>query len=117
MTGEGTQPANAGNDKAQEGHVEIIAPQKVNKYIPDFLQNTIMEKLKQIDDEIRIHENALKELNREYMAHANFLMRYNPFGAGYLSQDASVNIKVSPGAAGAPGGEEEHEKDVADPKS
>ena len=51
------------------------------------------------------------------MAHANFLMRYNPFGAGNLSQDASADIKVSPGAAGVPGGEEEHEKDVADPTS
>lgn len=106
--------ANAEIDRAKN-FIKINAPKKVNQFIPDYLQKTIIEKLDQIESEIRIHEDAITELNKAYMDHVNFLLRYNPFETGNLSQDVSADIKEMPGAAGALGGEEDHEESVTDP--
>lgn len=113
MDGEGILSPKPDYDKAKSNRVQIIAPQKINTNMPDFLENMIREKLEHIDDEIRTHEEAIKELNKQYTTLVNFWMRYNPFETGNLSQDVSMDIKKSPGAA-APGGEEAHEENIAD---
>lgn len=115
MVGEGISGTKPDNDKAKSNRVQIITPQRINKYMPDFLESTIREKLEQIEDEIRSHEEAIRDLNKQYTALVNFWMRYNPFETGNLSQDVSADIKEMPGAAGALGGEEDHEESVTDP--
>lgn len=100
--------ANADNDKAKSNYIKLEAPKKVNQYIPDFLQKTVMQELDRIENEIRAHEDAINELKKSYMDHYNFLIRYNPFGTGNLSQKVSLDKGQSPGAS-APGREEEHE--------
>ena len=105
--------ANAEIDRAKN-FIKINAPKKVNQFIPDYLQKTIIEKLDQIESEIRIHEEVITELNKAYMDHVNFLLRYNPFETGNLSQNVSVNIAPSPGTDPAPGREEGDEKSVKD---
>lgn len=107
--------ANTEIDRAKD-FIKVNTPKKVNQFIPDYLQKTIIEKLDQIEDEIRIHEAAITELNKAYMAHVNFLLRYNPFETGNLSQTVSVNTAPSPGADDAPGREEGHEKSITDSK-
>lgn len=98
---------NADNDRVRSNYVKLETPQKVNQYIPDFLQKTVMQELDRIENEIRDHEEAIKELKKSYMDHYNFLIKYNPFGTGNLSQTVSLDTVQSPGA-GAPGREEEH---------
>ena len=90
---------NADNDKAKSNYIKLEAPQKVNQYIPDFLQKTVMQELDRIESEIRDHEDAINELKKSYM---------DPFGTGNLSQNVSLDKGQSPGAS-APGREEEHE--------
>lgn len=100
--------ANADSDRAKDNYVKLEIPQKVNQYIPDFLQKTVIQELDRIENEIRDHEEAIRQLNKSYMDHYNFLIKYNPFGTGDLSQEVSVNKGQSPGAD-APGREEEYE--------
>lgn len=113
MTLEQESTANAEVDKAED-FIKVNVSQKVNQYIPDYLQRTISEKLDQIENEIRQHEDAITELNKAYMAHVNFLLRYKPFETGNLSQDVSVDIAPSPGTDPVPGREEGYEKSVTD---
>ncbi len=111
MGTEHNDSVNADNDRAQSNYVKIETPQKVNQFIPDFLQRTVIQELDRIENEIREHEEAIKQLNKSYTDHYNFLIRYNPFGTGNLSQNVSADNGQSPGAD-APGREEGHEKSV-----
>lgn len=78
--------------------VKIIQQQKVSEYIPDFIQQTIVKQMEEIDEQIKQHEEAIKELDKIYTAHANFLQRYSPFGARDISQDCPVDTVESPEA-------------------
>ena len=78
--------------------IEIIQQPKVSEFIPDFLQQTIVKQMDEIDEQIRGHEEAIKELNKLYTAHANFLQKYSPFEQGNLSHKCSVDMVVSPEA-------------------
>lgn len=79
--------------------IEIKSPEKEpGQFIPDWLQNTITKQMDEIDEEIRHHEEAIKELNAVYVAHANFLQKYSPFEQRNLSQKCSVDMITSPEA-------------------
>lgn len=78
--------------------IKIEQPQKVSEYIPDWLQTTIIKQMDEIDGEIRKHEDAIKELNALYVAHANFLQHYSPFEQRNLSQECSIDMIQSPEA-------------------
>lgn len=79
--------------------IEIKSPEvKPSQFIPDWLQNTITKQMDEIDEEIRHHEEAIRELNALYVAHANFLQKYSPFEQRDLSQKCSVDMITSPEA-------------------
>lgn len=79
--------------------IEIKNPEpEPGQFIPDWLQNTISKQMDEIDEEIRHHEEAIKELNALYVAHANFLQKYSPFEQRNLSQKCSVDMITSPEA-------------------
>ena len=78
--------------------VEIKRREKVSEYIPDFLQQTIVKQMDEIDEQIRQHEEAIKELDKLYTAHANFLQTYSPFERGNFSQRCSIDKATSPEA-------------------
>lgn len=87
--------ANTDKDKV----VEIAPELKVSQYIPDCIQKTVMEALDNIEIEIRQHEDAIKELEKLYSAHAHFLEHYSPFGPdGDLSQTELTIEQLSPEA-------------------
>ncbi len=84
--------------------VGIEPDPKVSRYIPDYIQKTIMEQLDKLEHEIHQHEESIRELEALYMAHVHFLEHYSPFETGNLSQDVSIDKALSPGVS-APGRE------------
>ena len=75
-----------------------VTQKEVSQYMPDWLQNTIIKQMEEIDTEIRKHENAIKELSKLYTAHAVFLENYSPFEQRDLSHCSSLNMLISPEA-------------------
>ena len=88
--------------------IKVEAKDKeASQFIPDWLQDTIVRQMEEIDDEIRHHEEAIKELNKLYVAHANFLEKYSPFEQRNLSQECSLDKLISPGVLPQAEGREE----------
>lgn len=108
MDSEDILTAKAGNDKAEQK----VSIQKSINYEPDDLQRTTMELMARIDHQIQVHEEAIRKLNEAYMAYARFLMNYDPFETGNLSQSVSADMESSPGAADAPGREEDNGESI-----
>lgn len=91
--------------------IEIKNPEpEPGQFIPDWLQNTITKQMDEIDEEIRHHEEAIKELNALYVAHANFLQKYSPFEQRNLSHKCSVDMITSPEALPQAEGRDECEE-------
>lgn len=108
MDSEDRQTAKAGNDKVKRK----VSLQDISKFEPDDLQRTTMDLMTRIDHQIQVHEEAIRKLNEAYMAYANFLMNYDPFETGNLSQIVSADSEQSPGAADALGREEGDEQSI-----
>lgn len=82
-----------------DGHIKLRNDEiKVSQFIPDYIQKSISEQMDKIDNEIRAHEERIRELSDLYTAHARFLERYSPFEQGNLSQCCSDNIANGSGA-------------------
>ena len=46
--------------------IVVKVPPKVNEFIPDYIQQTIMDELDRINGEILRHEEAIRELEKLY---------------------------------------------------
>ena len=104
-----TEVLNAKNIEKTEytGRVEILPEIVVNNHIPDYIQKTIIEGMERIEAEIQKHQEAVDQLERLYMSHANFLKRYSPFiSEGDLSQ---ITLTTSASPEGSASGREEGE--------
>ena len=90
------------------GRVEILPEIVVNNHIPDYIQKTIIEGMERIEAEIQKHQEAVDQLERLYISHANFLKRYSPFiSEGDLSQ---IELTIAPKSPeGSASGREEVE--------
>ena len=93
--------------------IEVKVPPKVNKYIPDYIQQTIMDELDRINDEIYRHEKAIKDLESLYTAPVRYLETYSPFSSGNLSQNELL-IKQSPEALPQEEGGGKNEQSIRD---
>lgn len=93
--------------------IKIEKPKEVSEFIPDWLQETIVRQMEEIDEEIRKHEEVIRELNDLYTKHANFLVTYSPFEQRNLSQECSFNILPSPEALPQAEGRDEFENEEA----
>lgn len=89
--------------------IKVEENKEASQFIPDWLQDTIVRQMEQIDTEIRHHEDAIKELNKLYVAHANFLEKYSPFEQRNLSQECSLDKFISPEALPQAEGREEYD--------
>lgn len=79
--------------------VDILPEPVVNNHIPDYIQKTILEGMERIEAEIQKHQEAVDQLERLYISHANFLKRYSPFiSEGDLSQIELTTAPKSPEA-------------------
>ncbi len=76
------------------GQVQIINPEPFER-APDCVMETLFQKLNEIDIQIKYHEEMLRLLNAQYVAHVNFMQS---FGAGNLSQKSSDNMVENPQA-------------------
>ena len=59
------------------------------------------------NEKVYTYEEAIKELNKLYVAHANFLEKYSPFEQRNLSQECSLDKLISPGVLPQAEGREE----------
>lgn len=93
--------------------IKIEQPPKVSEFIPDWLQQTIMRQMEEIDKEIHKHEEELRRLNDLYSKHAHFLVTYSPFEHRNISQECSFYITPSPEAMPQAEGRGECEQEQA----